>query len=505
MAASARPPLLLLALAFAACGGDAASPPPEAGPPPPQGSDRTPATHPVDRGAEGEQPDADPSLPQDAPAWLAGEAPEDLPAEEYVLGAGRGPSADQARAQALLQLEEQLWGPEAERPEVELPTLFDVQKDVERSVSLSNGETAVLLAVSRSSYGLRIQTWVDNPPAAESTDASTPAGMLKAALYFLHFQQRARFGCLRQQALVQSACTPTDAAVAQQQVARVAQGIKLELAYEGGLPVRRGQPLVPATVRVTWRNGDGEWVPWEGLPIRFEGPEGVVTAEETLTAADGTAGVQLLRLPTAEEPVITARVDREAVLGKAASLWAPLTVAVTPREVSPGSGRVAVFIKEAIMQDPVVDGLAATAAAQGLKDRAYAYVQVLEEAVGAPLLEARGPDLAKALLSIAHQNFGAVDLVVVGEAHSDFASRMGARSLWHEAVGVLKIYDAWSGQEVGAVERTTRASGIGDLNAGRRALKQLGGVLAEALHELLAARASNATSGVAPASAGRAL
>jgi len=92
---------------------------------------------------------------------------------------------------------------------------------------------------------------------------------------------------------------------------------------------------------------------------------------------------------------------------------------------------------------------------------------------------------------------GGIDQVAFGEARSEFASRMRARSVWHEAIGVLTVYDAWSGKEITTLERSARARGIGDLNAGRNALRALGSVLGEALGELL--RSGEGTDGAAGA------
>ena len=56
-------------------------------------------------------------------------------------------------------------------------------------------------------------------------------------------------------------------------------------------------------------------------------------------------------------------------------------------------------------------------------------------------------------------HFGGIDHIAIGDARSDVASRMGARSVWHEAIGLATVYDALSGEQVTTIEHS---AGPGD-------------------------------------------
>jgi hypothetical protein len=390
-----------------------------------------------------------------------------------------------------------------------MPPVLVPESDVERSELLPDGRTAVLVALPRPVFALRVQDWLDHPPEAETRDAGTPTGMLRAALDFLDFQQRGAWGCERQRTLVGTECEVTDTTMGRRQVAAVAAELRLEPALDGGIPVRPGgRALLPATVRARWRNGAGETVPWPDLPLRFEAPDGVLASHSARTDGEGHAEVAFVQSPPGDLRV-RVTVDREALLGTLQELWPEVSVELGLRPVTLASGRLAVYLVESIANvapqetdDPDGDGrgdgtqdepgdpagAATGAVVQTLEARGHRASRALGPDDARRLQHARGPDLVAALRAIAVEARGGIDHVAIGEARSDFASRMGARSVWHEAMGMITVYDAWSGEEVTTLERSARARGIGDRHAGRNALRALGNVIGDAIAELLRSR-----------------
>ena len=80
---------------------------------------------------------------------------------------------------------------------------------------------------------------------------------------------------------------------------------------------------------------------------------------------------------------------------------------------------------------------------------------------------------------------GQVDVLIVADIDSDYASRAGTHRRWYEASGRVKTFDVWTGKELSTYEDTVTASGIGESRADRAARIRLADALAA---RLLAAR-----------------
>lgn len=70
-------------------------------------------------------------------------------------------------------------------------------------------------------------------------------------------------------------------------------------------------------------------------------------------------------------------------------------------------------------------------------------------------------------------------LIVEGKATDFFISRMGPRSVWHEAQGQFKIFDSRDQGEYSTGVLTAKEVGVGDPNAGHKALRSLADELAQ--------------------------
>jgi len=415
---------------------------------------------------------------------LDGSHPADLPKVEWIIAVGRGENSEAATKAARLVLLEKLWGPLASRSQVELPTVYLPGRDVLREWPFADGTMAILIAVEHSMFKARVQVWMQDPPASETTDANTPRGQLAGVLAYLGYLDMQAYGCRRLVAVIDDDCELPDTTVARRQIIDIARRLSLKSAFEGGIPYRAGDALRPAAVMAQWKSSGGSVMPWVGLPLIFGAPPGTLMKSTEVTDARGYADAVFVEVPSVTLR-ITVQVDAKKLLGHYAELWPTGKIALRFREIKLASDRIGVHLHELIVGKIDRAGAATSSVAKELRRAGYKRAHALPDQSAAQLDEARGGDMAAMVREIASFTGGTVDVVVVGDARSDFASRMGAQSVWHEADASVRVYDAWSGEQIGVVERSAQALGIGDYNAAHKALKKLGELIASGVHELL--------------------
>ena len=121
--------------------------------------------------------------------------------------------------------------------------------------------------------------------------------------------------------------------------------------------------------------------------------------------------------------------DAKKLLGNYAELWPTGKIALRFREINVASDRIGIHLHELIVGKVDRAGAATSSVAKQLRGAGYKRAHALADESAAQLDEARGGDMAAMVREVASFTGGAVDVVVVGDARSEFASRMGAQSV----------------------------------------------------------------------------
>jgi hypothetical protein len=109
----------------------------------------------------------------------------------------------------------------------------------------------------------------------------------------------------------------------------------------------------------------------------------------------------------------------------------------------------------------------------------------LADAEARQLSEAGIEKMKEVAPKVAEQMRGALDAILLLDAESEFASRMGTQRVWYEARGTLRVIDAWTGEAVAEVAATVTEAGLGEERAESAARESLGRELAGKLKQQL--------------------
>ena len=395
---------------------------------------------------------------------------------------GSGWTVEQARGSARDAYDLILWGPKKDRPRP-LPELIEPEAFQERSTEGEDGAHHTVLAVERGYLSERLRAWLENPPQSEASDANTPQGMLAAAVAFAAYQEMQVFGCQRLRALGSGECDSPSLSMGRRQIAKVGQRLLLRSTYQGGIPARNGVAMRPVRVTALWKRSDDQEVPWAGLPLKMIAPAGVLSSEAVSTDEQGIATLPLAD-PSVGSGHIVAMVDRDRLLGTYADTWGDVSVQVSLRQVPMVSKRLGIYLQEFIRDHDSEAAVAADQVRRGLKRMGYGGAYILSDDLGSMLLDTGGETMRSVVQRVADAALGKADVIIFGVLRSEFASSMGGRSVWHEASGEVWVFEAWSGREIAHLTPVARAVGVGDFNAGRKALKDVGNELVVSLNKL---------------------
>lgn len=476
----------LAAFGLTSCGGSGA-PPPKADPKVPVDGVGNPVAAPAAEGIE---------------EWLAGQR---AAAEATLSGQGVSEtSAADARALALRALEAAFWG-ESEWPslpppiETERPSLFGAVEiaEIER-----DGQFAAFVRTELEPIPGVAERWLgtlaDRSP--EPGDGFREA--LDAVLYRAWSRTAQARICERlvQFGLAES-CELLSLSEQEATLQRLADGLVLESVYADGIPVDlSGKPARPLEILATWTDGSSDPMPVSGVPIRVDqgaswfvlpsppaeddsaaAGESADSAPPTATRTTGEAGVarfEFVQAPSDPSERLGVALDRDALLGSFADSFPELVLSVPFRRVTPDDARIALAVRER-WQDAETTHLV-SALREGLAKTREA--TLLDEETTALLEEEITPER---LDEIAVLTRGRVDVLITGEATSQLTSRMGSRSVYHEASATLIVYDLWSGARVATLEDRVQALGLGEARAAKNALDQLGEALVEKINSAL--------------------
>ena len=421
------------------------------------------------------------------PEWLEGALPAQFDEATHLMVVGRGTTVEAAEADAREKMMAAVLGPETARPFLTVPDAlqdFAYTPGTERYVD-PEGEAFVRLIAQRVFIVDRLKSWEvlmargalsdEQPEAfvASGQAVTDPSTHLEALAATLGARRATVYVCERRMAVTTSTCTPGGLETIRKAVKTFGRSVQLRPRFTEGVPYRVGHgPEAGIAIEAVWSSPGRPAVVLSGLPLMFKGP-----SEETSLETDDKGRAEWK--PGVIDPAtrVAVRIHSEAVLASEASLWAALpAIEVGFRGLGVKTARMAFLIDESSGQKGR-DGFKQKLTTLGMRSP----VQLEPRFEGF----VKGGTDRERLRAMAEAAGGSIDLVAVGEMHSQYAGKLGARSVWHEAEGTITVYDVWSGAQIGPVKGTDREHGIGERAASAKALGALGRHLAEELTKLL--------------------
>ncbi len=487
---------LTMAVGLAACGGS---------------NVKAPAAAPTEEGVSAATVPAPPAAEatESVEGWVA----EQREASEAPLS-GYGvsdESADDAKLLALLALDEAFWE-DSQWPSLPAgrTSLDTTRPNVFGAVQVSEteieGQFAAFATTVLEPIPELTQRWLDETAARLPEPGTGFMEELDGVLHQAWWRAAQGQICARlSQFSLGEPCEALPLSEQEAEMQRLADGLILESVFADGIPLDlSGKPTRPLEILVTWTDGSTDAQPVRGIPIAiregaewFEAPEqdepsgkeeaGELETESSEDAApavqresgeDGVARFDFTRKPTDEQRRMGVALDRNALLGSFGESFPELVLSVPFRRVSPEDARIALAVRERWAEGETAHLV--NALREELSKSRQAILLGDEES--AVLADGVTPD---ALDTLARLTRGRIDVVVSGDATSQLTSRMGSRSVYHEASTNLTVYDVWSGAPLATVEDSVQALGLGEARAARNALSKLGEALAAKINSAL--------------------
>ncbi|MCG8416978.1 MAG: hypothetical protein MJE77_03415 [Proteobacteria bacterium] len=419
------------------------------------------------------------------------DAPEPTPVTAPLIEArGHGTDSEQAYAAALVSLEKTLYDSDAWAEVLEVP-VFDAERDsIKRDQGSSDAQVVLGLSAERVAEVLAA---VEQSPWQPSVPGPLADTVERAARL-----QFAGFLCQRRRDLLDipppNPCTSPDVDAIPGELQKLAEAVRVRLHYVDGVPLASdGRPLRPLVViaehRLSGHGGSAAWQPLRGLPFLASPDQASAVLQAETLISDDTGVVRFeVQADAAWPDGLTVAVNRRQLLGPLASLWPETALSAPGRQVRGGAlglDRWSLVTTERvggkIANKPVFAGkLADILTARGAEKRLTIPADLARK-----LASASPEALAGNLPELADAWQGQVDVLIVADIDSDYASRAGTHRRWYEASGRVKTFDVWTGKELSTYEDTVTASGIGESRADRAARIRLADALAA---RLLAAR-----------------
>ncbi|MFW5925651.1 MAG: hypothetical protein ACOCV4_05760 [Myxococcota bacterium] len=407
-------------------------------------------------------------------------APPPEPAGELdalLVADATADTEEEAYAEASRRLEAALYGSEAWADQLDRP-VHDRSRDPVR-VSADDGAVRVEVGLERDAVRSRLDALdthgfdVDAPPSV------TPA--IEAALA-AHLQ---RLVCERRRALLDEECTPVETDDVDAEVRTAALSILVEPKYADGVPLDdRGRPLRVATVQAQRVGAQGGLDPVAGLRLEVASAEGgeppAALERTTVTTGPGGEGEFPLAEGATWPGALRVRVVAEDWLGPLARLWPTEPVRIEGR--STDLRRWSALVTEHVQGSRTRDGVFADRLSRTLRERGARTPASLssedEQRIERAIRRGR---VERVLPTVADEQAGRLDVLLVAQVDSEFASRMGANRVWYEARGQIRAIDAWTGRTMATVDGAVSESGVGEERAARAARESLAQTLVDDL------------------------
>lgn len=453
-AASARgswPGWLLLAAMLAgtaACGGKA----PAVATTPPAGTETQPPDPPDP--PEGQEP-----VPRQ-PAFLEASGAAATEAEAYGL--------------AVAGLAREIHGDAPWAAGLELP-VHDPDVDPVLAEQTQDGLVRVIAGIERERLEALLVELATAPLPASIPPALAPA----LEPWYRRYIESAV--CGRRQVLLEDTCEPAPAEDLAAELQAIAGEVRLRTRLAGGVPLDAdSQPLRPLEVVVERVPASGVATALAGVPLVVVQPEGV-DAVPTTTAVTDEAGLArfAFRLDAAWPSGVRVTLDREALLGPLAEMWPPTEMAPAGRPA--GVRRWSLVVTERVQGHAARERVFAASLEQAMRGLGSEPMVALPPDAVRAVQSAQPASVGEVLRRLADELQGRVDVLVLAELDSEYASRMGAYRVWYEARGRAQVFDVWTGERLAVLEDSVTATGVGDERADRAARSELAEKLAPAL------------------------
>jgi hypothetical protein len=316
----------------------------------------------------------------------------------------------------------------------------------------------------------RLHTALATAPATSETHALAPA------IQALQWASLRRASCLRQRQLVNDMpCEPVDTTPEKRHLEKLLAEVRLRPVYAGGIPMKKQAWLRPIAVMATLTSEQAER-PLPDLPVRIQANNG----SPPVVARTDASGIATRPIPKdmPASTTWTVALDLDTMVGPGAKLVSPVSTTLQGRSI--GFSRSALVHVQG--KTPAVEAGQALLAA--LKGPIAQPVQ-LGDAEAKQLSDAGNEKMKDVAPKLAEHMRGDLDTILVLDAESEFASRMGTQRVWYEARGTLRVFDAWTGEMVTEVSATVTEAGLGEERAERAAREALGRELAGKLKQKL--------------------
>ncbi len=424
-----------------------------------------------------------PATPPPAPAKPTGVTPVEekpTPAEQFAFSASatdatEGQATERAQRRLLVALldEQSLMNEDAFSNRLS-SVVHDAESDPLTVSSNSDGITVLVgLRKERLAAALdRLEAALAPEDASDTIALPAWPKPLAQAIFGARSAHLLATLCERRRALIEgSECEPADFKEADRELLALTKSLTLTPFYADGSPVRAGVRLRPLRVLAELSDRTRN-APVGQLPLTIEGAG---LKAPVLTSTD-REGQLKLKWPEGLEPEASVKVsiDGAKTFGPLSENLPEISIQVGVREV--GLARTAIV---AVSSNPSIEA-ATPSLLEELRGTMNQPVE-LAPADEQQLAQTSVAKMSKVTPALADRLKGELDTIVLFNASSEFASRMGTHRVWYEARGTLKVVNAWTGELLSEVSAQVTESGVGEPRAERAAQQTLGRELAKKL------------------------
>jgi hypothetical protein len=392
-----------------------------------------------------------------------------------VEASGTGASENEAYEQALAMLEDKVYGDDPWARDLGL-AVHDPDRDLLHQEEVAGKRIRVLVGLERERVDGLLQELASQPlpaavPVALAEALASPHGMYMEAL-----------ACERRQELLDEPC---EAAPRREDISAelpsLAKEIRLRPRLAGGIPLDGdNRPLRPLEVVVERVSPRGVITPLPGVPVMVVQPDGVdaVSATQARTDSTGVARFEL-RDGVPWPGGIRVALDVATFLGPLAETWPQSELSPPTRPVS--VKRWSVSVTERVQGNQARERIFAASLDRAVRAGGGEPMVALPVEAMRKITAATPSTLPRVLPALADELQGRLDVLVIAEIDSEYASRMGAYRVWYEARGRIQIFDVWTGKRLAELQDAVTATGVGDERADQAARSQLAEKLATEL------------------------
>ncbi len=386
---------------------------------------------------------------------VIGEGSDTLP-DAVVQASATAATETAAYEQALASLEAAIYGDHSWVQDLTLP-VHDRDQDLFQREEVRGG-IRVSIGLVRERAGALLQEL-----ARVSLPASVPAALADAlsSPYGLHVEAMV---CERRQALLGEECEAPAREEIAAAVEAVAREVRLRTRLTGGIPLDgASRPLRPIEIVVERASTRGATTALASVPVLIVQPERVDALDEDTEAVTDNAGtVRFALRDQATWPTgLRVSLDREAFLGPLAEMWPENSLVPIGRPVN--ARRWSLVVTERVQGNRARTAIFGASLDRAMRASGGEGMMALPPDVLRRVTAAAASTLGTVLPALADELQGKLDVLVVAEVDSEFASRMGDYRVWYEARGRVQVFDVWTGK------RLTEAHGRGlGLGRGRR-------------------------------------